>query len=228
MPGVNWLKKMKSAKYTHNSFYYITGADGTGKSTQATLLIGYFSRNGIHSKRVWLRFPFFFSIPLLAFARWKGYSWHEVSNEVDHGYWDFSRSGFLKRLLPWTYFIDAIWAALWKVYLPLLCGGNIICERFVLDMLVDLSIAFKDLSLIDRLPGRLFFHLIPHNAHIVILNLDQGTVCSRRDNLRLDRALAGRLQAYSYLANYLKLVVIDGHPTISLVQEEILNAWRLC
>jgi hypothetical protein len=214
---------MKRAEDKRPRLVYITGTDGTGKSTQAELLAKHLGSGGLRCRRLWLRFPFFFSIPLLAYARWRGYSWHEVNVGVNHGYWDFSHSWLMRNLFPWMLFLDASLAAIGKIYLPIFFGETIICERFVLDMLVDLSIALQDRSLSDHLPGKLFLDLIPGDAKIAVLDLDKDTICSRRPNLIFDHALTSRLESYRFLASHLKLPLIDSHQSKSTVLQEILN-----
>ncbi len=212
--------KQNPEKRAH--FYYIAGADGTGKSTQSELLAEYLEKKGIRIRRVWLRFPFFLSLPLLAYARIRGYSWHEVNNEVDHGYWDFSHSWVMKNIFPWALFIDASLSALFKIYLPLVFGETIICERFVLDMLVDLAIAVNDTTFSECILGRLFLGLLPSKARIVILDLDRETICRRRHNLIFDHLLDSRLNVFRLLANRLKLPVINSYFQISEVFQNII------
>ena len=218
---------MRQFKDRTPRFIYITGADGTGKSTQAQLLIHHLEGLGIRCHHLWLRFPFFFSFPLLAYARWRGYSWHEVNEEVDHGYWSFSHSLVMRKLFPWVLLFDASLAALGKIYLPLFFGATIVCERFVLDMLVDLSVALQDPYLSFHLPGRLFLRLMPDNAKIIILDLDKSTLCDRRHDLVFDHTLASRLETYHLLAIRLGLPIIDCHLAKSLVLRKILTTMDL-
>ncbi|MCE5257579.1 MAG: thymidylate kinase-like protein [Chloroflexi bacterium] len=208
----------------HTRFLYIAGADGTGKSTQAELLVKYLKSCGIQSRRLWLRFPFFFSVPFLAYARWRGYSWHEIHGEVNHGYWDFSRSWLLRNVFPWVLLLDTLLAALVRIYIPLLFGSTFVCERFVLDIMVDLSVAMRDPDFSSRLPGRLFPGLLPAGAHIMVLDLDEETIRSRRPSLIYDHALAPRLEAFRALARHLKLPLIDTHPPKDMVLYDILTS----
>lgn len=186
-------------------FIYVTGCDGTGKTTQATLLFEKLKSKGIKVRLVWLRFPFFLSLPLLAYARWRGLSWYEQSGTARFGYWDFSHSRFLQTVLPWTLWFDAFWAGLINIQLPLWRGETVICERFTLDMLVDLNVAFNKKDVHKRLPGRFFLRLIPRDALIFILDLDADTIRRRRENLQADRRLEERLEAYRILSKDLSL-----------------------
>jgi thymidylate kinase len=194
-------------------FIYITGCDGTGKSTQTALLMQQFEAEGLAPRHLWLRFPFLLSTPLLAYARLCGFSWSEKFRSVQHGYWDFQNSLLLRMLFPWALLVDAAWAAVRNVYLPLWQGKTIICERFVLDMLVDISLAFnKDMH--HTIVGKLFLHLLPVQTHIIILDLDVDTVRERRADLRLDKRLAERLAAFRRLSADLNLTECSSHMAI--------------
>lgn len=203
---------------------YITGADGTGKSTQARLLIQHLQGRGIRCRHLWLRLPCFFSLPLLAYARWRGYSWHKVTDGVDHGYWDFRSSWGLRTLLPWVLLLDAALAAVGKVYIPLWLGKTIVCERFVLDMLIDLTIAFDDCRLHHRLPGRLYPRLIPRDATIIVLDLDAETIRERRADLRPDRRLEARLSAFRRLSADWSLPVLSSRMPVAELGQRIREA----
>lgn len=210
-------------KDTRPSFIYITGADGTGKSTQSRLLVQHLRGRGIQCQRRWLRYPFFFSAPLLAYARWRGYSWYEVTNGVRHGYWDFRSSRMLRALLPWILLLDATLAAVGKIYIPLWLGKTIICERFVLDMLVDLAAAFDNCSLHSQIPGRLYMHLVPHDAAIIILDLDAETIRERRPDLLTDRRLKARLNAFRRLSADLSITVYSSREPVAELNRRILQ-----
>ncbi len=205
---------------------YITGCDGTGKSTQASLLVAAGAAGGKSARRVWLRFPFFFSAPLLAYARTQGLSWHETSAGVRHGYWDF-RSSRVMRLFPWLLLVDAALAGCWNIFLPLWHNQMIVCERYVLDMLVDLSLAFNDKTIFTRLPFRWYFKLLPRQAVIILLDLDAQTIRARRPDLISDKTLEQRLSAYRALAAHLNITPLSSQDTIENIQNHIRRACNL-
>jgi hypothetical protein len=192
-------------------FIYITGCDGTGKTTQVRLLLEQFKRQGVIAKQVWLRFPFLFSLPLLAYARWRRLSRFEQSRGARHGYWNFQSSCVLRRLLPWTLLVDATIAGLIKIYLPLWRGETVVCERFVLDILVDMSVAFDDQNMQHCLPGRLLLGLLPPGAKVVILELDTATIRQRREEMVYDQGLESRLKAFQSISKDLGLPVFSSH-----------------
>ncbi|MCL4294102.1 MAG: thymidylate kinase-like protein [Anaerolineae bacterium] len=205
-------------------FIYLCGCDGVGKSTQAKQLLTRLTVLGVQSRPLWLRFPFCLSLPLFAYARWQGYSWREESDGVRHGYWDFRRSWLLRTLLPWVLLVDAALAALGQVYLPLWLGQTIVCERFVLDLLVDLVVGFVDPDLPRRWPGRLYPHLLPLKAAIVMLDLEADTIRARRADLQTDWRLEARLEAFRLMAQDQGLAVLSSQSSVLEVSQRI---WKM-
>lgn len=216
-----------TATMKHRRFIYVTGADGTGKSTQARLVIDHLHSQGIQCRHLWLRFPFFFSLPLLLYARWRGYSWYETDGGVRHGYWDFRDSWGLRVFLPWVLFLDATLAALRRVYIPLWLGSTLVCERFVWDMLVDLAVAFDDENIHSRLPGRLYMHLLPRDTVTILLDLDSGTIRGRRADLQTDRRLETRLQIFRSMAIIYSIPVLSSMISIEEVNQRIEKMIRI-
>ena len=204
-------------------FYYITGSDGTGKTTQTDLLIKHLTERGLEPQRLWLRFAFLSSVPLMIYARWRGFSWHEKKNGISQGYWDFSNSWVLTNILPWTMLFDAAVMAILRIYRPLWSGQTIVCERFALDMIADLEIALNDTTFHKRLPGRLFYKLLPSNARIILLDGDAEVLQSRRLDLMFDRCLPKRVAAYRRLSDSFTLPMLSSELTIEQVSQSIRN-----
>jgi hypothetical protein len=212
---------MLARKFEHLCFIYVTGCDGAGKTTQANLLQQRLEAEGVPVRRLWLRFPFFFSLPLLAYARWRGLSWHEQDGGASHGYWDFRRSRLLRLLLPWTLLIDASLAGLFKIYLPLWRGETVVCERYILDMLVDLGVAFDEADLARRLPGALYLRLLPRDAQMFILDSDAAALRQRRPDLSADRNLEAKLAAFRQLARVASLPLLPASQPAGELNESI-------
>jgi hypothetical protein len=105
---------------------------------------------------------------------------------------------------PWTLLLDAALAAI-RHLCALWRGEIVVCERFVLDMLVDLSVATGETDLLSHLPGRLFLRLMPACSQVIILDLDAPMVRSRRPDLHFDHRLDERLAAYRQLCAGLEI-----------------------
>jgi thymidylate kinase len=207
-------------------FIYVAGCDGTGKSTQVGLLLGLLQAEGIQARHLWLRFPFFFSIPFLFYARARGYSWSEVVEGERYGYWDFRESRLLRHLFPWALLIDAALASVTKIHIPILLGCTVVCERFVLDMLIDLAVAHRDSALYRKAPGKWFPGLLPSSSAVLILDLDADRVRARRPSLQYDRRLEARLALYRELAKSLGYPLISSAAHKDRVLRDILRVVR--
>ena len=201
-------------------FIYFAGADGTGKTTYAQQLCDHLQQRGTRCTRLWLRFPFFFSLPLLAYARLRGYSWHEVTDGIDHGYWDFQSSWLLRRVFPVVLLVDATVAAFFKVHLPLRRGRIIVCERYVLDMVVDLHLATQRPLLGAWEHGRLL-SLLPKEALVIGMVAPKPLVTTRRPDLQHDRRLDAKLSAYEALFRIIDCPVVETVGPQEQVQERI-------
>jgi len=150
-----------------------------------------------------------------------GYSWYETANGVRHGYWDFRHSSLLRTFLPWLLLIDAALAGFGKIYLPLLTGKTVVCERFVLDILVDLIVAFDEHDLPNTHPGSLYLNLIPKSSKVIVLDLDLEKICERRPDLLTDHHLSTRLVAFRRLASQYDYLTLSSESSISDVYRSI-------
>jgi thymidylate kinase len=221
MVGLHTKSSMKNKPYS--IFFYITGCDGTGKSTQAGLLVDYLLSQGVRVKHLWLRYPFLFSIPFLIYARFAKLSWYEIREGNRFGYWEFKKSQFLRLFFPWTLFLDTILAATFKIYIPLLLGKTIVCERFVIDILADLMVAFDDSNLYNYFPYKWFIRLLPKHSCVVMLELDRDSIISRRTSLQFDRNLDKRLDAFHQLNSKYKIPCIENAKSIDDTRNRILQ-----
>jgi hypothetical protein len=202
-------------------FIYLCGPDGVGKSTHAALLLSNLKQRGVPATHVWLRYPFFLSIPLLVYARWRRLSWYEWHQGNRYGHWDFSQSLLLRHLLPWTLLLDAALVGVWRIRLPLWLGRTLVCERYVLDMLVDIELALKDPGFHNRLPGRCFLRLLPRDAQVILLDLEISVMRRRRPDLIGDRHLDRKVERYRSLRNEYALPFLSNQAPVAQVSAAI-------
>lgn len=201
---------------------YLAGADGTGKTTQARLLLKRLGQLGVPCRHLWLRFPFLSSLPLLVYARWRRFSWRERTGGAAHGYWDFRRSWLLRHVLPLTVLGDAALASVSAVYLPLWRGTTIVCERYVLDMAVDLSIA-TGMGIAHSWELRALVGLLPDRTLVIGLTAPERLVAGRRWDLEHDRTLGAKLAAYQEIFEALQCPVVSAVAPISHVHDQVFS-----
>ena len=202
---------------------HLAGADGSGKTTQARAIQYLLRRGDISAQYVWLRFPHLFCIPFLIYARLRGYSYQETVDGHQHGYWHFGASWIMSRIFPWALLLDTWLAALVKVYLPLWRGDTVVCDRFVVDVLVDLMTGLDDVFFDESVPGQLFLALLPRDTRVVILDLDTAIAQQRCVELVGDRSHARRRALYLDLAHRHHLPVISTEKSIDTTTAQLLE-----
>jgi thymidylate kinase len=205
---------------------YLAGIDGAGKTTHARALQEMLQQDVPHVRYVWLRFPRLLCVPLLVYARLRGYSVRERVDGAEHGYWYFDRSWLLSHVFPWLLWLDTLLLAVLKVYVPLWAGYTIVCDRFVMDTLVDLMIGLNDDRFEERLPGRLFLPLLPRGARVVILDLDSETARQRSAELKGDRSHEQRRNLYLQLARRHEVPVVCSRASVADVQADIIQTLK--
>lgn len=206
---------------------HLAGVDGTGKTTQAEAILALLRSRGITARYAWLRFPRFFTIPFLVYARARGYSYRETVDGHEHGYWNFRASWIMSRVFPWVLWLDTFLLALFNVYIPLWLGRTVVCDRFVLDTLVDLMAGLADPRSDERLPGRLYLALLPRDARVVVLDLETAIARQRSPELGGDRTHSHRRQMYLDVAGRQGFPVVSTAASIGEVTSRLLGTIRV-
>ena len=167
------------------------GADGTGKTVQANILLEMFEKTRFKSHRCWLRarhgLAYLVSLVLLKLG---GRSMRTL------------RGGSVLdvRGLPWSKlwalleFISVVPWVITRFYLPLLLGRRVVAERFVLD-----NIVYNEFFLGSsfEIYSRLLLRMIPRNAVLVHLDAEyRDALARKRNDLLSQDFLAYQLAAY--------------------------------
>lgn len=205
-------------------FICITGIDGTGKTTHVRKILEHLQNKGIKCQYKWLRFHHFLSLPLLAFCRLAGYtSVSTLGGTQKCSYHEYYRSRFISAVYPWILLVDTLLFTTTKIYIPMLFGTTIVCDRFVYDTLIDVAVAINDNEIYKKPVGKLFLKLIPKNAQFVMLNLDKSIIFSRRSELKDDLTFDKRYELYLSFANEFSIRVLDNGDAAEKVGYTILS-----
>jgi thymidylate kinase len=110
----------------------------------------------------------------------------------------------------------------------MLFGTSIVCDRFVYDTLIDLSVATKDHEIYKKPVGKLFLKLIPKNALFIMLNLDKTTIFSRRSELKDDLTFDERYILYNSLSSHFNIYVEENCGSMSEINCSIMSKIFRC
>ncbi|KYC45235.1 MAG: thymidylate kinase [Candidatus Methanofastidiosum methylothiophilum] len=206
----------------NNKIISIIGPDGVGKTTQIELLISKLNEKGLRYESKWLRFNHFFSLPLLALARFMGLSeiiTLESGNRL--GYHYFYRSRAISALYAFLLLADTMINTFFKVYIPVfIFRRNIIYDRFIYDTMVDLMVSTGNMS---ETYSTLFSGLIPRKSISILLITDTETLRQRRDDVMYDKALEQKINRYHQLSEKFNIPTVDANQPVENVHKELLR-----
>ncbi len=193
----------------------ISGIDGCGKTSIIEGVRRELERGGRLTRYVWLRYNHYLTKILLVFCRLIGLTRYEYPDGVRVGYHDFHRS----RLVSWLFiaftYIDTLFVSILLVYLPsILTSRILVCDRWVLDIMIDLEIDTK----ICFSPGgwleRLFRSLMPEGTQCYLIMRDKTSVLQCRPENERDGNFQRRWELYEEYSTRHWVTTIENNTTI--------------
>lgn len=206
-------------------FIYICGIDGSGKTTQINLISKHLCVRQLRYKYVWLRWAAFISYPFLAFCRLLKYTQWKIIRRSNIKYPEhaFYKNRAIVKVWTWLFSIDIFLYSILRVKIPIKIGYHVLCDRFVLDAVVDLIIETKNIRLLRDLAGRLLLALIPKQSIVIMLDIDEKEAFKRKKDIPSINYLRKRRELYLMLADILKIPIVDGRQNAERVHKEIVE-----
>ncbi|MCK4790936.1 MAG: hypothetical protein KAV87_44785, partial [Desulfobacteraceae bacterium] len=162
---------------SQSKYIIISGIDGSGKTTIIEAVRSELARQGIKNRYVWLRYNHYLTRFLLAFCRFAKLTRYEYFENSRVGYHDFYKSKLVSWLFVFLTFIDTLAVSIIKVYIPAIFSQKtVICDRWVIDILIDLEIDTKLKFPEGSFVSRLFKSLVPKRSFSFIIKRDIDTV----------------------------------------------------
>jgi dTMP kinase len=213
-------------------FVCFIGIDGSGKTFHAKTLVKLLKRNGIKCKYVWGRWTPFLLKPFEILLK----KFYLKSKKIDcNNYDEYVREkrriiGNYKLALIWEYLVllDYCIQVLLKVRLPLILGKTVICDRYIYDTLVDLTV---DFNFSGKEPSEMFrsrvLSLFPKPNLTFLLDVPETVAYKRKGDLESINYLVDRRKTYIGLSQDLQAVVLDNSKNFSEIQKFIIDAVKL-
>ena len=199
---------MKSGK-----FICLTGIDGAGKTTLASLVVDAMNNNGTKAMYIYNRY-----IPILAKpALWLAGALLLRNKDIYGSYHEYSSSKrtassshpFLAEAYQYLLIFDYLIQIFAKITIPLALGKTVICDRYIYDTLAtDLAIDFNYTD--DKLEHTLkrFLNLCPVPDLTFLIDLPEEVAMSRKTDVPSIDYLKERRRFYLILADILPDVII--------------------
>lgn len=107
-------------------------------------------------------------------------------------------------------------------------AGNILLfDRFNLDTLADIMVDTRNYNLHKTGIGRKFIELSPVEAELLVLNVDEAIIRSRKKDTLFDEHLSYKVEVYKKLAEDLNIKVINNNKDFESVKKEVFKYFRL-
>lgn len=180
----------------------IAGVDGSGKTTLAKKLVDELNQKGYPTKYVWFRFPYFLTFTLLFIARLTKLTQYVSNGKHRVGIHYFHLQPF-RALYPLTVLIDTLVHYVIKIAIPLKLGYIVICDRWIYDIIVDVSIDVHNVCVRAFHPsaiGGLYYRLASQARFTLLLDAPDHVLETRRPETQLDPYKRGRRILYRRLA----------------------------
>lgn len=206
---------------------YLAGTDGSGKTSYIKEIEAYLLNEGLSVKHIWLRSPKIFSKPLMAYCRLVGLTKYKTIDGVKYGKHEFYKSKFVSYLFPILQLIDL--KIKWIIQRKKIKKNELMLfDRFSLDTLADLMVDTNRLDLHKTYIGKAFLRTIPKNSQIIVLDVEEAVIRSRKKDTLYDEHLSSKIAVYKLLAQTLELPIIDNNKTFKEVKDKIFRTLKLC
>lgn len=216
---------LSTAQYQNEQtkYIYICGSDGSGKSTQIKLLSEYFDTIKEPYEYCYFRYPRFFTKILLFIAKILNYTKYVSKGNVKLWYHEIYRSSILSVLYPIIFIIDV--KILWKIKLIHISNNikNVILDRFILDILIDVMVETNNYDLHNSKIGKMYIKTIPNNTKIVMLFADYDIIKNRRPDLMIDEWLKKRILLYEKISQKYEIIKINADQSPLDIHKQLIN-----
>jgi len=208
------------------NYYYLTGSDGSGKTTFIEDIECRLSNKNIKTTHIWLRSPKITSKPLMAYCRLVGLTKYKNIDGVKYGWHNFHKSKFVSKIFPYLQLIDfkIKWYFL-KRRIPE--DSVLLFDRFNIDTLADLMVDTKNLELHKTNVGKEFINFLPDRRNLAMLMVDEEITRQRKKDTLYDEKLNFKLKVYKKLANDLDIKIVMNNSNIEDARMQILNYFEI-
>lgn len=187
------------------------GIDGSGKSTLARSLSTMMEQRGIECEYVWGGFNDSFTVFRPFVATMKGTLFrNDRFMETSTTKGRVVESSVLSTTYQYLVLADYIFQSSLRVRLPLALGKNVVCDRYVYDLMVAVGVLLdypmeRMMALLDRCLG-----ILSKPDLVFLVDLPEELAFQRKDDVLSLDFLSVRRDLYLRMAQHYGMTVLDG------------------
>ncbi|NIN66754.1 MAG: hypothetical protein GTO63_19105 [Anaerolineae bacterium] len=200
------------------------GIDGAGKSTLARALTAIVEQQGIECDHVWGGFSSSFIIfkPLIGALKASLFSGNDHM-EVSKTKGRVLKSSRLSALYQYLALTDYTIRAVFKIKLPLLFGRQVICDRYVYDVITSVGVVLdypmdKTLALLRRCLA-----FLPKPDLVFLVDLPETVAYRRKDDIVSPEFLSIRREIYLQMARQEGMTILDGNCDVGELEQLVVT-----
>lgn len=206
-------------------FVCFSGIDGSGKTTSAQGLLEYLSERGLAAKYVWLNSKPIVLSPIRRLAHKT--ILHDVDRQGDYQAYYLQRQSYVSKwkLARKVYYgimlLDYILWVYWNLRHYYLSGVNIVCDRYVYDLVINLGDILGYSSEEEVRLIRFLQHVLPRPTHVLICDVDEETALRRKSDTPHLSYLKAHRPRYRHIAEAFRFPVLDASLPVEIVTSQV-------
>ena len=206
------------------SLICITGIDGVGKTTLAKNLVKMMTQDGVRFEYVYGRLKPFILRPFMILGR-------KILLKGKNIFSDYTNYKNTKKylsknypILAWIYqallLFDYFIQIFLNIKIRLLLGKNIICDRYIYDVVItDLSVDFNYSEKDVRKVLHYILLLLPKPDVVFLIDLPEEIAYRRKNDIPSIDYLRDRRRTYLSLSKEFGMVILDGSQSLEELRQ---------
>ena len=205
----------------------LSGNDGVGKTTQASLLKRYLEQKGLGTVVIWGRWPALFSYAPIFVGKLLGLNKKVIlnSNGAIRGVHEYQRMPPIAKSWGLLMLFDAIIFKFVRVNSLKLKYDVVILDRFLPDILADIAFETGNLDIYDTFVGKAYLNVANRLAANLILDAPEVIVFSRKSEVPMSELrVKRRIYLEAATGDKSDLVMTTDH--LLRTQKKILHSLK--